>query len=315
MTDRYAVVIGEALVDLLEGELAGELVYRPAIGGAPLNVAVGLARLGAPVRFVGSVGHDVWGRRIREFLRLSGVDDGGLIEAAVPTTLAVATFSGSEPDFHFYGEPASYGLLRADDVDLPGVAGASALYCGSIALMYDAVLDAARQAWAVPGPARAFDPNVRLRLHPDPRELRSLLEEFATTADLVKLSAADAVAVYPELDLRAIAGRLVDVGAGAVVVTRGAAGALVVSGEGDQMVAASKARAVDATGAGDATMAGLLYGILTNGLPANLDAWAAATRFAMTVATLVVESPGGATSMPTLDRVNQRLAQLDPPNT
>jgi len=43
---RHAVVLGEALIDLLDAELAGERVYRQVIGGAPLNVAVGIARLG-----------------------------------------------------------------------------------------------------------------------------------------------------------------------------------------------------------------------------------------------------------------------------
>jgi hypothetical protein len=47
----YAVVLGEALVDLLETERDGELIYRQAIGGAPLNVAVGATRLGSDVPF------------------------------------------------------------------------------------------------------------------------------------------------------------------------------------------------------------------------------------------------------------------------
>ena len=107
----YAVVLGEALVDLLDTECEGAPVYRQAIGGGPLNVAVGVARLGGAVQFVGSLGDDVLAGRIHDFLTAEGVGLAAAVTAAVPTTLAVATFSGAEPDFRFYGEPPSYSLL------------------------------------------------------------------------------------------------------------------------------------------------------------------------------------------------------------
>jgi fructokinase len=221
----YAAVIGEALVDLLEASSDGELVYRPAIGGAPLNVAVGIARLGAGAEFVGSLGNDVWAARIASFLGDAGVGTRGVTDAGVPTTLAVTTFSGAEPEFHFYGAPPSYGLLSGVDPALVG--GAGVLYCGSISLLCEPVLKAARLAWATPGPVRTFDPNIRPTLGADNAMLRSLVAEFAGGADLVKLSAADARALYDE-PAEETAQRLSALGAGAVVVTLGGAGALVV---------------------------------------------------------------------------------------
>jgi fructokinase len=109
----YAVVLGEALVDLLESECDGEPVYRQAVGGGPLNVAVGVARLGGAVQFVGSLGDDVLADRIRDLLGGAGVGTAGTVTVSAPTALAVATFAGAEPDFRFYGEPPSYGLLSA----------------------------------------------------------------------------------------------------------------------------------------------------------------------------------------------------------
>src|SRR5436309_4857622 len=104
MRQRYAVVFGEALVDLLEDVRDGERVYREAVGGAPLNVAVGIARLGGAVEFVGSLGEDVLGRRVRQFLAGAGVGTGHLVTVDAATTIALTTFDGSEPDFTFYGE-------------------------------------------------------------------------------------------------------------------------------------------------------------------------------------------------------------------
>jgi fructokinase len=222
----YGVVIGEALIDLLESTAGGELVYRPAVGGGPFNVAVGIARLGAPVHFVGSFGDDPFGSRLLDYLDKTGVGtDGAVIVPGVATTLAVTTFQGHEPTFRFYGAPPSYGLLDAPDVDERLVAGARLLYCGSMCLLAPPVLAAARRAWAVPGPVRVFDPNVRpvVGLNPE------VVEEFAATADLVKLSSADATALWDESP-EAAARRLLSAGAQAVVVTLGAHGALVAQG-------------------------------------------------------------------------------------
>ncbi|SDZ11545.1 fructokinase [Micromonospora pattaloongensis] len=306
----YAVVLGEALVDLLEGECDGQLVYRQAIGGAPLNVAVGVARLGGAVEFAGSLGDDVLAGRIRTFLDAAGVGVRGVVEVAAPTTLAVATFTGAEPDFRFYGEPPSYGLLAPDSVDPALVADAAVLYCGSIALLCPPVLAAARQAWAATRGLRVFDPNVRPRMLPDAAALagfRAVVAEFAATAHLVKLSAADAEVLYDGASPEEAARRLRAAGAGAVVVTRGAAGAVVAAGDGTVLVEAPAVEAVDATGAGDSVMAALIAELLAEGLPDDASGWLPRVAFALRVAALVCESPGGAVAMPTRADVARRF--------
>jgi fructokinase len=298
-------------MDLLETQVEGELVYRPAVGGAPLNVAVGLARLGSGVEFAGSLGDDVLGRRVRAFLADAGVSTGGLRTVPGPTTIALTSFAGAEPDFHFYGEPPSYGQFGQTDLDLSRVAGAAAVYCGSIALLCPPVLAAARAAWAVPGPLRALDPNIRPRLLGDPAAHRAVIEEFAATADLVKLSAPDATALY-DADPEEVARRLREVGARAVVVTLGAAGALVAADGTWEQVQPPPVRAIDATGAGDAMMAGLLHALLTRGVPGAAPAWRDLVGFATAVAGLVCEAPGGATAMPTYDQLIARFPELTP---
>jgi fructokinase len=311
MARPYALVLGEALMDLLETHVDGELVYRPAVGGAPLNVAVGLSRLGTTVEFAGSLGEDVLGRRVRAVLVDAGVGDAGLRTVAGPTTIALTSFTGHEPDFHFYGEPPSYGQFGPADLDLARVADAAAVYCGSIALLCAPVLAAARVAWAVPGPLRALDPNIRPRLLGDPAAHRAVIEDFAATADLVKLSAPDATALYGA-GAEEVARRLREVGARAVVVTLGSAGALVAAEGTWELVDSPAVRAVDATGAGDAMMAGLIHALLTRGVPDTAPAWRAVVGFATAVAGLVCEAPGGATAMPTYDQVNARFPGLAP---
>jgi len=337
---RYAMVLGEALVDLLDGECDGVPVYRQAVGGAPLNVAVGVARLGGAVEFVGSLGDDVLAGRIRNLLTAAGVGQRGVREQAVATTLGVVTFSGAEPDFRFYGSPPSYGLLGPEDLDVSLVTGAAVVYAGSIALLCPPVLAAARRAWALATGWRVFDPNVRPRLLPDRTAVagaRAVVEEFASSADLVKLSVADAEVLYgsrpavvagvsggvrpaggrgtppggadSDRVAEAAAERLRALGARTVVVTSGPRGALVSAGpEGRaEWLPAPRVEAVDATGAGDSVMAALIAELLADGLPTDAAGWHERVRFALRVAALVCESPGGAVAMPTRADVSRRF--------
>jgi fructokinase len=309
----YAVVLGEALVDLLETGRDGELIYRQAIGGAPLNVAVGVTRLGGEVHYYGSLGNDTLGDRIAAFLRQVGVGTTGVTRAPVPTTLAVTTFEGAEPTFQFYGEPPSYALLRPEDVDEQVVGDAAVVYTGSICLMREPFRSAARKAWAVPGPLKVFDPNVRPKLLPDAAAvgaLRELVEGFFETADLVKLSSADAEVLWAGSGPAAAADHVLKVGAKAVVVTCGSKGAYVATGEGGVMLPAPTVAAVDATGAGDSVMGALVRRLLADGVPVGPEGWQSYVRFALAVAGLVCERPGGAVAMPTYEELTARWGAL-----
>ena len=310
----YAMVMGEALVDLLETDSGGEQIYRQAIGGAPLNVAVAVARLGGRAEYAGSIGADVLGDRIEAVLSDAGVGRGGVRRVPVPTTLAVTTFEGAEPTFTFYGEPPSYALLGPGDLDRDAVAGAAVLYTGSICLLREPFRAAARAAWATAGPLRVFDPNVRPTLLPDAAAvaaLRTLVEEFFATADLVKLSAADALILYDEPDPAAAAERIRATGAGAVVVTCGPQGAYVSAAGGAGMLPAPSVAAVDATGAGDSVMGALISRLLAEGRPSAPADWQRHVRFALAVAGLVCERPGGAVAMPTPAELATRWGPLD----
>lgn len=261
----YAVVLGESLVDLLETSSGDDLIYRQAIGGAPLNVAAGATRLGADVRFGGTVSTDVLGDRIVELLTGIGVNLDGVVRVGVPTTLAVTTFEGAEPTFTFYGEPPSYAVLEPGHLDTATLAAADLVYTGSICLLREPFRSAAKAAWDVPGPLKVFDPNVRPTLLPDAAAVdaqRVMAEEFFATADLVKLSSADAEVLYDGATPAAAAEHILKTGAKAVVVTCGPQGAYVAIPGAGAMQPAPVVNAIDATGAGDSVMGALISRLL-----------------------------------------------------
>ena len=92
-TEQRALVIGEALIDIVErdGQVIGEHV-----GGSPLNVAVGLARLGRGVDFLTHIGDDARGRRIADYVEASGAElVSGSVDARDRTPTALATLDES----------------------------------------------------------------------------------------------------------------------------------------------------------------------------------------------------------------------------
>jgi fructokinase len=309
----YALILGEALIDLLEAETDGEPVYRPVVGGAPLNVAVGVARLGGRAEFAGALGDDSFAERIIQLMAESGTAFTAVRRVAAPTALAVTSFSGAEPAFRFYGEPPSYAKFRPEDVDAGMVGAATVLYAGSISLLRQPFRTAAWHAWETPGPVKVFDPNIRPGLLPDTAAVarsRDQVEQFAATADLVKLSSADAAILYPGMSPQRSARRLRDLGAGTVVVTCGAQGAWLDTDGGTMALPSPTVTAVDATGAGDSVMAALIHRLLQGGVPTDVVGWRPALRFALAVAGLVCEKRGGATAMPSMKELMHRWGPL-----
>lgn len=307
-TTGYAVVAGEALIDLIETTIDGQAVFRPMVGGAPLNVAAGLARLGATAYLVTSISSDALGQRIWDLLGEVGVDRRACRRVDVPTTLAVTSLRDAVPEFTFYGDPPSFAQVGPADLDEDLVAHATTLYCGSIALLYPPSRELAATAWATPGPLRILDPNVRPRLLRDRAGLRHTIEEFASIADLVKLSEPDARTLF-DLAPEAAARHLRAAGARAVVVTLGPSGAYADTEAGAMTIPAPRVQAIDTTGAGDACAAALMYGLLTQGWPADREAWRDLVDFATTAASLACEVPGGATAMPTREAIQARRAR------
>lgn len=305
----YAVVIGEALIDLIEER--DQASFRALPGGSPLNVAVGVSRLGSSVEFLGSFGRDGFGNRLREFLASNGVSIGGSIESEVPTSLAMTSFQGAEPSYTFYGTPPSYGFLQTTDLDRSLLQGASVVHAGSISLMEPSVYEAVLTAFGISGPLRTLDPNVRPTMIEDLEAFRGAMETLFRTVDVVKLSNLDAQALYSDSPHR-VAERIADFGPKAVIVTLGSEGIVSLVDGTPVRVPGRLVEATDTTGAGDACMAAIIAELVTKGWPADEHAWEEVLSFAVDVSAYTCCAPGGATAIPTREEVAERFTSSPP---
>ena len=195
---------GEALVDLV-----GQSPHFTAhAGGSAYNVAITLARLGAPVSLIARTGRDEFGAMLETKARESGVSFDRWQIVDEPTSLAVATLDAAgsaQYDFYFDG---TAGLGWDDSVvDLAPTSGV--LHLGSIATWRPpsaGMLQALqRRAYESGATLVCYDPNVRPALIADRDAARASIERCISAAHLVKASDEDVEFLYPGTELAEVA--------------------------------------------------------------------------------------------------------------
>ena len=252
------VCFGEALVDLLP-DLRGKLrdceKFEVHSGGAPANVAVGLARLGIDVSFVGVVGEDEFGHLLQRKLSAEGIDARLRFTGEAKTGLWFVALD-AHGDRSFFAPTGADGADKLlDERDVARIPPSEWLHCGSSSHVKPGAQEALRAAVRL-GRLVSFDPNVRLHLWRDPAELRALCEEVFPFCRVVKLSEDELQPTLGVSTPEEAFARLDDVDL--VCVTLGARG-VVARRKGETLhVPAPQVEVVDTTGAGDGFVAGLL---------------------------------------------------------
>ncbi len=272
-----ALVIGEALVDVVRRG-ADAPVAHP--GGSPLNVAVGLARLGIPATLHSSFGADAHGLAIAEHLAASDVAVTATTVGTDPTSVAVATIGADGAatyDFRIAWEPAP--------VD---PAGFDLVHTGSIGAALEPGATVVEAALAAAAGLVSFDPNIRPALLPPAEVARERVERLVGLAQVVKASDEDVAWLYPGDAITTVLERWRALGPRLVVVTRGGGGADALTAAGALHVDVPPVTVADTIGAGDSFMAGLLADLLRNGF----DDPAASLAFAARCAAITVSRPG-----------------------
>ncbi|EFF2145573.1 TPA: aminoimidazole riboside kinase [Escherichia coli] len=292
-------VLGDAVVDLLP-ESDGRLL--PCPGGAPANVAVGIARLGGTSGFIGRVGDDPFGALMQRTLLTEGVDITYLKqdEWHRTSTVLVDLNDQGERSFTFMVRPSADLFLET--TDLPCWRHGEWLHLCSIALSAEPSRTSAFTAMTAirhAGGFVSFDPNIREDLWQDEHLLRLCLRQALQLADVVKLS---------EEEWRLISGKTQndrDICALAkeyeiamLLVTKGAEGVVVCYRGQVHHFAGMSVNCVDSTGAGDAFVAGLLTGLSSTGLSTDEREMRQIIDLAQRCGALAVTAKGAMTALP-----------------
>lgn len=260
--------LGELVIDLVPRSKSGEeWLYAPSPGGAPGNVAVGLARLGCRVVMLGKVGKEGFGNMIVSALDRYGVDTSGVTRAAREKTgLSVVTLGrAGEREFIFYRDNPADLAIDMDDVNPELIENATITHVGMLPI--SAPRSAAAQKKAIrlakaAGRLVSVDPNFRPALWQDRDAMLFAARELIAQADIVKLSEDELFELTEVRPIEEAVRSLWHKRLKIMTVTKGARGAELFTSTERFVCSGYAVEAIDTTAAGDAFMASLLSGLL-----------------------------------------------------
>ena len=279
------VVSGEALMDVFAaGDTPTGVALDARIGGSPLNVAIGLARLAQPVAFFGALSTGFLGDRLAAALAAERVDACCTVRVDAPATLSLVGLDAcGVPSYAFYGDGAADRRLPLDALKL--VPPAQAYHFGSYAMVVEpaATVQRALVERECTRSVIAYDPNIRLNVEPDLQRWRDTLQWMLPHTTLLKVSDEDLALLYPGVPAAELATQWLAAGVALVVVTRGGEGAWAWTASTHVAVAPVPVMVVDTVGAGDTFQAALLTTLAERGLLSR-TALAGVTKSPLTAA-------------------------------
>lgn len=316
------VCLGELLIDFVSLESGVSLEEAPSFkkapGGAPANVAVGLARLGHQVGFIGKVGDESFGHFLADVLQENGVDVSGLsFDRDTRTMLAFVSLTNEgERDFMFYRHPSADMRLTPGEIPKDLIQHAAIFHYGSISLISEPCRSATFHALEIArnsGLLISYDPNLRLALWESAEQAKQEILAGMRYAVLVKINDDELEFLTGTHELVEGAKQLLSFGPELIVVTLGSKGCFFFSETATGRVPGHALSAIDTTGAGDGFVAGLLSGLLNSLKPgeafvlpeqAKLEE---CCRFANAVGALTTTKRGAIPALPTREQVEDFL--------
>ena len=315
------VTIGEILIDLTySGREKGVPIYVANPGGAPANVAVAAARLGADSAFIGKVGNDYYGGFLRETLTENMVDVSGMLtDASAPTTLAVVSLTDSgERSFSFYRRNCADTLLSSGEISLDLLRDTRFLHFGSVSLTDDparsATLFAAQKAKEL-GATVTYDPNYRANLWNSEEEAVERMKSVLGFVDILKISDEELPLLTGTDDPEAGTRQLFDeYGISLILLTLGPDGAYYRRGDETGRAEGFKVKVADTNGAGDTFFGAFLSRMAALGIykPGELSSEQLfeSVRTANLAASLTTSRHGAIPAMPDLKELEEKLGEV-----
>lgn len=277
MKKTYDIVsLGEILIDFVPDGIDdfGDEKFLCKAGGAPLNVLATGAKFGLDTAFIGKVGNDIFGKKLKKTLKENRIDESSVkVDMLHNTTLAfVKLDENGDRDFSFYRNFGADIFIDKSDVDTEKIAKSKIFHFGSLSFtdepMKSATLFALETA-KKNGCIISYDPNYRPPLWKCEADAVKAMRENLSYADIVKLSRDELTLIAKTDNIADAIGIIHSYGVSAVVVTDGANDVYFSMGNGIVCLPSIKVNAIDTTGAGDIFFGTFLTGFVKDGADMN----------------------------------------------
>ena len=305
--------LGELLIDFTENGHSdqGNILFEANPGGAPCNVLAMLTKLGKKTSFIGKVGKDQFGSRLKYTWEVVGIDTQSLrMYEKIHTTLAfVHTFEDGDRDFSFYRNPGADMMLTKDEVPMDVIAGSRIFHFGTLSSTHPGVREATRCALdkaRAEGIMISFDPNLREPLWESLEDARQEIAYGLGFCDILKISDNEMEFMTGTTDYTKGVQILRETyQIPLILVTLGKEGSRAYYK--DWMVEAApfiQENTIETTGAGDTFCASILDYVLEHGLEdLSQDQLKEMLTFANAAASLITTRKGALRVMPSKEEV------------
>ena len=189
------IALGELLIDFIGNGKSeqGNNMFEASPGGAPCNVLAMLAKLGKKTAFIGKVGDDIFGRKLKSEIESLSINTDALkMDKDVRTTLAfVENDESGDRSFSFYRNPGADIMLTADEVDEAAIKASKVFHLGTVSMTHEPIKSATKKALEVAkenGCIISLDPNLREMLWDKEEDARVAFDYTMKYCDILKIS-------------------------------------------------------------------------------------------------------------------------------
>jgi fructokinase len=310
---KKIISIGEYLIDMLP-DVSGKALkdvhgFIKMPGGAPVNVAVAIKRLGGNVDVMTQVGSDPFGLFLIEVLKKESLDTTYVFKTdAYKTSLAfVSLDEKGERDFVFFRDPSADQMLTLKPEIIQSI-NYDILHFGSVGLAdyplknsTDICINHALSLNKI----ISFDVNVRHMLFKDSEQYKTLILQYIKKANVIKFSEEELIWLTGETDFDLGIKTLWNSHHQIMLVSKGSEGVSAYTKDNIYHQIAYKVEVIDTTGAGDALMGGFLYALSLENEPfKNMNEWLPkALEMASYCGSLSITKKGAMASLPYLSEV------------
>jgi len=281
MTDSKINVVcfGEVLFDVFP--------THTKIGGAPLNVALRLASLGANAEIISRIGQDAHGTELQTFIKENGVSTTTIqIDQALKTGEVIVKLDAKGSASYTINYPVAWDNIELSPKAIQSVENSDAFVYGSLVCRdsrsYNSLSELLKLA-----KYKIFDVNLRA-----PFYKKEILLDLMMQSDFIKFNDDELYEICEFLDspFRSLEQNILFIAeftnTKQICVTKGSHGAVLYTSEKRYYNSGYKIKVVDTVGAGDSFLAGLISNLLNGKDPQT------AIDFACALGALVAEKEG-----------------------
>jgi len=299
---KHVLIYGDAFVDYIAEDKSNS-TFTTFLGGATVNVAAGISRLGASSTFITVTGDDETSEFVRNELTKEGVDMtfAKLENDKRVSGVYIHLTDDNDRIFHTYIDETPDIQVETSDLSIEAFQNASVLHVCSGTMFHLTALQTTREAVLLAkkfGVPLSFDANIRPLRWESEALCRETIMSFVEDINMLKLTEEELFFLMETDTLEEGITKLVPYRIPVVLVTAGELGTYAVIDGSMTHVGVEPVVAVDTTGAGDAFIAGILCEIHLKGQPKTRDEWIDYISFGNKLGALCATKPGALSAMP-----------------